>query len=47
MTDSSLSSIGSYAFQYSRLTQITIPNSLHTIGDYAFKFCGNLTTRGY
>ena len=43
MTDSSLSSIGSYAFQYSRLTQITIPNSLHTIGDYAFKFCGNLT----
>ena len=42
--NSQLESIGSYAFYGSSLTNITIPSSVTSIGDYAFQVCGNLTT---
>jgi len=36
-------SIGDRAFAYSSLTNVTIPNSVTTIGASAFEFCGALT----
>ena len=45
MTDSSLSSIGSYAFnECVMLTHITIPNNVTNIGDNPFPNCSKLTT---
>jgi hypothetical protein len=38
-----VTSIGGYAFQNSNLTAVTIPNSVETIGDYAFSDCSGLT----
>ena len=36
--------IGEYAFEYSSITNITIPNSVTNIGDYAFYDCHNLAS---
>ena len=38
----SVTSIGYDAFKYSRLASITIPDSVTSIGSYAFYFCTNL-----
>ncbi|MFA5044534.1 MAG: leucine-rich repeat protein, partial [Paludibacter sp.] len=39
----SISSIGTYAFQYCfKLDSIAIPNSVTSIGDFAFDYCNNL-----
>ena len=44
-TDGSVTSIGSYAFEYcTGLTSITIPSSVKSIGYYAFAYCKNLTS---
>jgi hypothetical protein len=40
----SVISIGNYAFEMSSLTNVTIPNSVTTIGIYAFSECTNLTS---
>jgi hypothetical protein len=39
-----VTSIGEYAFEYSTITNITIPNSVTNIGDYAFYECHNLAS---
>ena len=37
--------IGERAFEYcSKLTSVTIPDSVTTIGDYAFLYCSSLTS---
>lgn len=36
--------IGSYAFAWSSITSVTIPNGITSIGGYAFYFCENLTS---
>jgi len=38
-----VTSIGNSAFQFASLTSITIPNSVISLGNYAFYGCGNLT----
>jgi hypothetical protein len=38
-----VTSIGDYAFQGSSITGVTIPNSLTSIGNYAFAWCSSLT----
>ena len=41
----SVTSIGSYAFQYySSLTSVTIPSGVTSIGNYAFQSCSSLTS---
>lgn len=40
----SVTSIGSYAFQSCSLLSIVIPNSVTSIGECAFIYCGNLTS---
>ncbi len=42
--DGSVTSIGSYAFYMGKLTGITIPNTVTTIGDNAFAYCTELTS---
>ena len=44
--DAPVTSIGNNAFQFggSRLTTITIPDSVTTIGSYAFYYCSSLTS---
>ena len=42
--DSLLQSIGARAFQNTRLTTFTVPNSVTTIGEYAFSDCATLQT---
>jgi hypothetical protein len=42
--DNSVTSIGSYAFAYTGLTSVTIPNGVTSIGGYAFKECNALTS---
>src|SRR5262249_17268716 len=37
-------SIGDYAFYYSSITGVTIPNSVTSIGAHAFDLCDNLTS---
>jgi len=41
--DSALESIGSYAFSYTRIASIDLPEGVTTIGDYAFYYCSYLT----
>ena len=38
-----LTSIGNYAFGYSELVSVTLPDSLNTLGEYAFYGCAALT----
>jgi hypothetical protein len=38
----SVTSVGDFAFAYTSLTNVTIPDSVTSIGGYAFEFCGNL-----
>ena len=40
----SVTSIGNKAFRYSGLTSVTIPNSVTSIGSYAFDGCSGLTS---
>ena len=42
-TTYSVTSIGNNAFYYSALTQVTIPEGVATIGNYAFGYCSSLT----
>ena len=42
-TTYSVTSIGNNAFYYSALTQVTIPEGVATIGNYAFGLCSSLT----
>ena len=41
---SCVTEIGSYAFEESGLTSITIPSTVETVGDQTFAGCGNLAT---
>lgn len=38
-----IESIGAYAFQHSALTEITMPDSVTHVGEFAFYWCSNLT----
>ena len=40
----SVTSIGESAFNHSKLTTITIPNTVTSIGEYAFAYCQKLTS---
>ena len=40
----SVTSIGESAFDHSKLTTITIPNTVTSIGEYAFAYCQKLTS---
>ena len=42
--DNSVTSIGSYAFAYTGLTSVTIPNSVTFIFSHAFRLCTSLTS---
>lgn len=41
---STLTRIGPYAFEYTSLSEISIPKNVETIGASAFELCGNLKT---
>lgn len=43
LADYTVTSIGMHAFSYKRLTSVTIPDSVKSIGAYAFYSCTNLT----
>lgn len=40
----SLIEIGGYAFEYTGLTEVSLPENIETIGSGAFYYCSNLTT---
>ena len=42
-----LTNIGDYAFRYSGIIEITIPEQVYSIGSWAFGDCGSLTTVNY
>ena len=41
---SNVETIGSYAFAYTKVKKINLPEGLKVIGDFAFVLCSNLTT---
>ena len=45
-TDGSVTSIGEYAFSgiVGRLTSVTIPNGVRTLGDFSFYYCTTLAS---
>ena len=43
-TGATVMKIGNEAFQHSRITSIVVSDSVTSIGDRAFRFCGNLTS---